>query len=392
MAREYKDSGIEWIGRIPMDWKTCRFKYAGSFVKGKLPSEQNIEHKGIPIIGASEMLGKEPRSFTLDDTLPLCSKDSILILWDGANAGIVANNCEGVVSSTTVRYNCTDKRLNKQYIYYLLKYYENYFKSKVNGTTIPHMNQQFIDDCMCFLPPYEEQRKIANYLDKKCGEIDALIALQEQMILQLTDYKQLVITEAVTKGLYPNATFVPSGIDWIGDVPEGWKVAKAKYFVSINNGSDPQEEGNIPVYGSGASSFKTCGEYKEGPTVLIGRKGATLHIPHYIEGRYWNVDTAFDVKIKKEMSLRYYYYLAICFDYKYYISQTTLPGMAQSSYYNMQIPVPPLSEQHAIASYLDMKCSEIDSLVELKQQKIDSLKDYKKSVIYEAVTGKTNID
>ena len=211
------------------------------------------------------------------------------------------------------------------------------------------------------------------------------------MIAQLKDYKQSVITEAVTKGLNPDAELVPSGIDWIGDVPKGWKVAKAKYFVFINNGSDPQEEGDIPVYGSGASSFKTCGEYKEGPTVLIGRKGATLHIPHYIEGKYWNVDTAFDVKIRKGMSLRFYYYLAICFDYKYYISQTTLPGMAQSSYYNMNIPVPPLPEQHAIATYLDTKCSEIDSLIAIKQQKIETLKDYKKSVIYEAVTGKMTV-
>ena len=391
MERQYRDSGIKWIGRIPKEWKACRFKYTGSFEKGKLPVEQNIEQKGLPIIGASEMLGKEPRVFTLDNVVPVCKKEDILILWDGANAGIVANGCEGVVSSTAVKFDCNDSQYNKQFMFYLLKYYENYFRSKVGGTTIPHMNQQYINDCICLLPSLSEQQQIAEYLDGKCGEIAGLIALQEQMIAQLADYKRSVITEAVTKGLNPDAQLVPSGIDWIGNVPKGWPVAKAKYFVEINNGSDPKEEGNIPVYGSGASSFKTCGEYKEGPTVLIGRKGATLHIPHYIEGKYWNVDTAFDVKIKKEMILRYYYYLAICFDYKYYISQTTLPGMAQSSYYNMQIPVPPLAEQRTIADYLDMKCGEIDKLIETKRQKIETLKEYKKSVIYEAVTGKTII-
>lgn len=211
------------------------------------------------------------------------------------------------------------------------------------------------------------------------------------MIEKLKAYKQSFITEAVTKGLDPNAKLVPSGIDWIGEIPEGWEISKAKYFVKITNGSDPKTEGDVPVYGSGAGSFKTCGEFKEGPCVLIGRKG-TLHIPHYIEGKYWNVDTAFDVKTKNSMELRYYYYLAICFDYKYYQSQTTLPGMAQSSYYNMNIPIPPLSEQHAIVSYLDEKCVEIDSLIALKQRKVESLKDYKKSIIYEAVTGKTIIE
>jgi type I restriction enzyme S subunit len=218
-----------------------------------------------------------------------------------------------------------------------------------------------------------------------------MIALQEKMIEELKAYKQSIITETVTKGLNPNVPMKNSGIDWIGEIPEHWKIVKAKHYVIITNGSDPQTEGDIPVYGSGSTSFKTCGEYKDGPAVLIGRKGATLHIPHYIEGKYWNVDTAFDVKCKENMLLKYYYYLAVSFDYKYYISQTTLPGMAQSSYNNMIIPIPPLSEQRQIASYLDTKCSEIDSLIAIKQQKIAELKEYKKSVIYEYVTGKKEV-
>ena len=114
------------------------------------------------------------------------------------------------------------------------------------------------------------------------------------------------------------------------------------YYVKINNGSDTKtEEGPTPVYGSGAESFKTCVEYKEGPTVLIGRKGATLHIPHFIEGNYWNVDTAFDVKLKSSsFELKYYYYCATAFDYKFYLTSTTLPSMTQTNYGNMFIPVP----------------------------------------------------
>ena len=85
-----------------------------------------------------------------------------------------------------------------------------------------------------------------------------------------------------------------SGVRWIGKIPTKWTIAKAKNCVEIQNGSDPKTEGSIPVYGSGSMSFKTCGEYKEGPSVLIGRKGATLHIPHYISSKFWNVDTAFN--------------------------------------------------------------------------------------------------
>ena len=177
-----------------------------------------------------------------------------------------------------------------------------------------------------------------------------------------------------------------SGIFWIGDIPSHWDVSKAKYHVVITNGSDPETQGNIPVYGSGAGSFKTCGEYKEGPAVLIGRKGATLHIPHFIEGRYWNADTAFDVKARKGYSLRYFYYSACCFDYKYYISQTTLPSMTQSNYANMKIPVPSIQEQNNIAAFLDEKCGGIDAIIEEAKTSIEEYKRWKTSVIYQAVT------
>lgn len=178
-------------------------------------------------------------------------------------------------------------------------------------------------------------------------------------------------------------------MDW--NDSKGMGTKKAKYCVIISNGSDPHYEGNIPVYGSGAESFKTCGEYKEGPAVLIGRKGATLHIPHYIKGRYWNVDTAFDVKALNNFLLRYYYYLAISFDYKYYISQTTLPSMTQGNYYNMRIPCPGLDEQQKIVAYLDTKCTEIDDIIAEKNKQLDILTDYKKSLIYEYVTGKKEV-
>lgn len=177
-----------------------------------------------------------------------------------------------------------------------------------------------------------------------------------------------------------------SGIQWIGQIPTHWLLKKAKYCVSITNGSDPKSEGSVPVYGSGSESFKTCGEYKEGPAVLIGRKGATLHIPHYIEGRYWNVDTAFDVKPQEGFSLRYYYYLACVFDYNYYISQTTLPGMTQTNYNNMKLPCPSLDEQSAIAAYLDTQCAKIDESIAQAKASIEDYKQWKASIIYEAVT------
>lgn len=175
-----------------------------------------------------------------------------------------------------------------------------------------------------------------------------------------------------------------SGVEWIGMMPSDWQIQKAKYFLTVTNGSDPVTEGEIPVYGSGSKSFRTCGEYKEGPAVLVGRKGS-IDKPRYVTGRYWNVDTAFDVKTKG-FDLKLYYYLATCFDYQFYMSQTTLPSMTQTNYRNMFLPVPPLPEQTVIAAYLDEKCATIDAIIAEAKATIEEYKAWRASVIFEAVT------
>lgn len=181
-----------------------------------------------------------------------------------------------------------------------------------------------------------------------------------------------------------------SGIEWIGMIPEGWSVVRTKYVAEITNGTDPKTDGDIPVYGSGGGSFKTCGEFKQGPAVLLGRKG-TVDIPQYITGDYWNVDTAFDVKTNQTFNLKYFYYLSKCFDYRYYISTTTLPSMTQTNYGNIVLPSPDINEQTRIADYLDAKCAEIDALIEANEKTIRQLKEYRQSVIFEAVTGKMEV-
>ena len=402
MKEEVKNSGIYWLGDIPMSWSIGRVKDFYTLQTGFTPDTKNdmyyddVNGKlwvNISDLGNSYYINdtkKKISDYYIETHKPLIVPKGSLLYSFKLSVGTVAVAGCDLYTNEAIASFLNNDRVNLNYLYYssqvciIHNAIENIYGAKL-------LNQDLIKNAFIVFPPLLKQLKIADYLDKVCGEVDELVVLQEQMIEELKAYKQSIITEAVTKGLNPNVPMKNSGIDWIGFVPQDWRVARAKYFVTVNHGSDPHEEGDIPVYGSGASSFKTCGEYKEGAAVLVGRKGATLHIPHYIEGRYWNVDTAFDVKIRKEMILKYYYYLAICFDYKYYISQTTLPGMAQSSYYNMQIPIPSMNEQQQIASYLDTICTEIDSLIATKQQKIEELKEYKKSIIYEFVTGKKEV-
>lgn len=183
-----------------------------------------------------------------------------------------------------------------------------------------------------------------------------------------------------------------SGIEWIGEIPKEWNIIPTKYCFTVNNGSDPTtNDGDTPVYGSGSKSFKNCIEFKEGPTVLLGRKG-TVNIPQWIDGRYWNVDTAFDVKPKGNYSLKFFYYTAICFDYENYSTQTALPSMTQGNYLNIKLPYMSLSDQYRIVNFLDAKCAEIDALTADIQTQIDTLEQYKRSIITETVTKGLNPD
>ncbi|MBQ9672427.1 MAG: restriction endonuclease subunit S [Prevotella sp.] len=402
MEREYKDSGIEWIGQIPKEWKVTLSKRLFTIVAGATPKTDNVDLWDGDISWITPADYKTEDKFVCSGRRNLSEKGknscatyllptNSIVFSKRAPIGLVAITAKELCTNQGCLGCIPDGQLIVLFYYYAMSVFTEQFELLGTGTTFKEISATKFANFPFPYPPLPEQQKIAEYLDKVCGEVDEMIALQEQMIEELKAYKQSVITEAVTKGLNPNAPMKDSGIDWIGEIPEHWETSKAKHYVIITNGSDPKTEGDTPVYGSGSSSFKTCGEYKDGPTVLIGRKGATLHIPHFIEGKYWNVDTAFDVKSKDNMKLKYYYYLAVIFDYKYYISQTTLPGMAQSSYNNMIIPCPPFSEQQSVASYLDTKCTEIDSLIAIKQQKIEELKDYKKSVIYEYVTGKKEV-
>ena len=395
----YKDSGVKWLGEIPSHWEVKRLRAALSERKERFNSAESlmilslIKDKGIIPYDEKGEVGNK-------------SKDDHTQYKVARKGDLVINSMNVIIGSLGITP--YDGYISPAY--YAFKPNNNIFLSYYNYILSLRKVQQSI---RCFskgimeirlkisaydflsmpfpFPTIKEQEAIANYLDAATSKIDEAIAQQQKMIDLLNERKQIIINNAVTKGLDPNVKMKPSGIDWIGDIPEHWEMRKARLCIIINNGSDPKQKGDIPVYGSGAESFRTCGEYKEGPCVLLGRKGATLHIPHYREGRYWNVDTAFDVKTKNGMSLRYYYYLATCFDYPYYMSQTTLPSMTSFDYNRMKLPTPPENEQVDIVKFLDVKNKKTEELIECHKRLISLLQERKQIIINDVVTGKVKV-
>ena len=425
MVREYKkDSGIEWIGRIPKDWKTTKL--------GALYSQRN-----------EKVSDKEfaPLSVTMQGILP--QLETAAKTDDGDNRKLVKKGDFAINSRSDRRGSCGISPYDGSVslINTILKprgemnpsYYNWLFHTSLFADEFYKWGHGIVNDLWTtrwqemknisvVVPSLEVQQRIADYLDRKCAEIDSLVELQEQMIAQLTDYKQSVITEAVTKGLNPEAELVSSGIDWIGDVPKGWKVKKVKYIVdtlSKGNGISKEEvfsDGDTPcvrygeIYSKYNHSFKNC---------VSSTNIAIQKSPHYFN--HGDILCAGTGELVEEIGKSIVYlgedsclaggdiivithrqnpsFLNYALNSNYAQAQKSR-GKAKLKVVHISafeigsiyLLLPPLAEQQSIASYLDAKCHEIDTLISIKQQKIETLKDYKKSIIFEAVTGKTNID
>lgn len=395
---EYKDSGIPWIGKIPSHWDV---KPIRSFLS---QSKELNENENATLLTLSQYKGVNIRNGNEDSAISAAESlvgynvvhkgqfvMNIMLAWNGSYG---VSDYDGVISPAyAIFYFKND--VCKAYYHYLwrTKAYQDAFKTRSKGIVDSRLRlyPQYFLPFYTSIPPKEEQEAIVAYLDKVTADIDKAIAAKERIIASLEERRKIIITHAVTRGINPDAPLKDSGIDWFGQIPVHWETRKVKAIASVSHGSDPKMQGDIPVYGSGAESFRTCGEYKDGPAVLLGRKGA-LHIPHYIDGKYWNVDTAFDVKVNNDkFNLRYFYYLAMCFDYERYKTQTTLPSMTQSAYKNIGVPMPELVEQKHIVEYLDKKSHSIDQVVSLQKKLIELLRERKNIIINETVTGKVKV-
>ena len=434
MAREFKDSGIEWIGRIPKEWKTYRIKY-NTFLKGRIGwqglNSNDFIDEGYCLITGTDFDNKGGINWNscyriskerFDEDVLLHVKNGDLLMTKDGTIGKMAyiENLpeEASLNSHLLIIRQTTNIMNNKFLYWIMvsDVFTRFYNIFQSGTTMNSISQSTIGLFSTPCPSLPEQQRIADYLDKKCGEIDELIALQEQMIVQLTDYKQSVITEAVTKGLNPDAELVPSGIDWIGDVPKGWKVNKVnRMFGIIGSGTTPNSSdddaymgtinwlqsgdinGGILTKANKRISEETLAKYSalsifKAPFIIVAMYGASvgnISISH-IDAC---VNQACCVLGDSTIDFTYAFY-AIKSSQRYLIYRAVGGGQPNISQYTLRqlwVPEPPLSEQQSIATYLDTKCSDIDSLIAIKQQKIETLKDYKKSVIYEAVTGKMTV-
>lgn len=420
---KYKDSGIAWIGEIPEHWEVCSIKQImkNKSIKG-FPNETVLSlYRDFGIIPKDSR--DDNHNVTSEDTsnYKLVENGDFVInkmkAWQGSMA---ISDFKGIISPAYYICKIFSPKVVRKYIHYLLRdeSYKAEYMRLSTGMRIGQWDLN-IDDFLqinTILPLLSEQQSIATYLDQKCGEIDELITLQEEMITKLQSYKQSVITEAVTKGLDKNVPLKDSGIEWIGNTPEHWNKNKIiRLFGIIGSGTTPKsskednyigsvnwiQSGDInggyiescknTISDTALKEYTTLKIYKA-PFIIVAMYGASvgnISISN-IDGC---VNQACCVMNETKQNFKYLFY-AMNSVKKYLIYKAEgggQPNISQDKIKNTWLPIPTLSEQQSIANYLDQKCSEIDELISIKQQKIEKLKDYKKSLIFECVTGKRKV-
>lgn len=298
-------------------------------------------------------------------------------------------------SHVSILRNSKGTNLMKFLYYYFLIRYDEINATMVKGSTNQtELQRNYLVNYELDIPSLPVQRRIVSYLDSKTSAIDHAISLLERKREAYTRLKASVINRAVTRGLNPSVKLKDSGVEWIGRIPEEWKVKHFKRLMSIRNGSDYKHvisDDGYPVIGSGGI-FEHASQYLyDGEVLLLGRKG-TIDKPLYFSGKFWTVDTMFYCVPNKDVCCKYMYYQALIVPLLKYSTQTALPSMTMISLNYIPYCVPPLTEQRSIASYLDAECSKIDRAASIVEKQIDAYKRLKRSLINEVVTGKRKVD
>ena len=429
MSREMKYSGIPWIGDIPKDWT---IENIGSCLKEVYNlnsdcSEDNALQFKMGTIISKKYGDSKYNPETLEAYNKVQAGDIVInglnLSFDFISMRVGQVKENGVITSAylTVR---PLSHLDSSYMTYLFKGYDACKALHGMGKGLRQtLSYKEFRKYLVLHPSLEEQQKIASFLDRKCSEVDEMIGLQEQIIEELKAYKQSVITEAVTKGLNPDAPMRDSGIEWIGHIPEHWIYTKLKHLCSFHNGDrsknypcpDEFVDKGVPFYGADSlndfianvnyARFITEEKYNLmgglkiiGGDILYTLRGSTIGKNAIVQQPNGTTASSLMGIRRKDALTNAMYLLYWLHSQNEYIQRdicingATAPNLSAEDVKEFMLFLPPISEQQVIANYLDEKCADIDSLIQTKQSKIDSLKEYKKSIIYEYVTGKREVN
>ncbi len=433
--RKLKNSGVEWIGDIPEDWEVVRFKnlcelYTGNSIKDSEKDLYQDKNEARPYISTKDIiLGTNQANYNnglyiKNDNInfKVANKNSVLMCIEGGSAGkkkTKLNQSVAFVNKLCCFYSSDN---SNDYLYYFLcsPNFEDEFFNNMSGL-IGGVSISTLKNLAYLKPTIIQQTAIANYLDEKTSKIDKTIELTKKQIDKLKEYKQALITETVTKGLDKNVKMKDSGVEWIGEIPEDWEVRKFKTLLrnalqyGANETGIPYDE-TLPRYiritdiisnnnlKSKVEEIQSLSFDKAEPfilregDVLFARSGATVGKTYLYEknvGLSCFAGYLIRATTNSFLNSKFLYFYTLSYSYNNWKSsiamQATIENIGADKYKELLIVLPPVSEQKIINDILDTKTTEIENVISQKEKLIIKLEEYKKSLIYECVTGKKEI-
>ena len=414
----YKDSGVKWLGEIPSHWRLIKSKYLWkeSFATSENGNEELLsvsQYDGItPAKGDSRSESLKGYKIVSENDLVI----NIMLAWMG---GLGVSNYSGIVSPAYCIYKLNDDS-NPKFLHYLYKtpLYLAEFARHSTGV-IPSRWRMYTDDfgqVLSLIPPKEEQDAIVSYLDERTAKIDAAIAQQQKMIDLLNERKQIIINNAVTKGLNPNVKMKDSGVEWIGEVPEGWEISQLKKVAKIILGKMlSREQGNVYPYicakdvhyGSidvsdlKAMYFtdyeKNIYEVKKGDMLIVegGAGAGGCAIYNGDERGIYIQNSIMIVRGNTGMLNSYICYTIQSMNQRGYVeyicNKATIPHFTKEKVGAVIIPIPPIKEQRAIVDHVVELIKPIDKNIDICNKQISFLQERKQIIINEVVTGKVRV-
>lgn len=420
--REMKDSGIEWIGEIPNSWTVRRGKTLfvnTKYIPGKLSSNYDrlsLTLKGVLPRQKDDSDGLQPKDF---DTYQLLRENELVFklidLQNVSTSRVGLAHATGLVSPAYIVLHANEEILPAfAEKFYLMMWYREIFNSLGDNGVRSSLNVSDLLNIPVCYPKMEEQIFLTNYLDTKCSEIDATAEDIQKEISLLEEYKKSVITEAVTKGLNPDAEMKDSGIKWIGKIPINWQAVNPRWLFAQRK--DRAKKGMEQYTASQKYGVISQKDYMNriGGSIVTVQKDFdilkmvcegdfVIHMRSFQGGLEYSkhtgsISSAYVMLIpqKNTGECRYFKWLFKSASYINALQSTSNlirdgQAMRYSNFIQIIIPYPPLDEQQQIADYLDSKCSEIDAIIADKKRQRGILAEYKKSLIYEYVTGKKEV-
>ena len=425
MARKMKDSGIEWIGEIPEGWETCLYKYCCSVQPG-YPFDSakfsNSSTDSFPLIRIRDITSGEIQTYYTGEYPPnyIVTAGDLLVGMDGDFNVRWWNNDAALLNQRCCRV--TEKNsVLRRFLYYVLPFTLQHINTLTYATTVKHLANGDILNSFIAFPSLPAQQNIVHYLDTVCSEIDAILSKTRSSIEEYKKLKQAVITQAVTKGVRGEREMKDSGVEWAGLVPHHWGVAKIGSIGQTSSGATPLRSKEASFFDDAAirwvrtldlndglvydSSEKitelalassACSIMPKGTVCVAMYGGAgTIGKCGLLMSDCATNQAVCSIVCNREIVSPIFLLMQLLalksYWMKYAVGTRKDPNISQDVVARMKILIPPLDEQKEITDYLDAKCAEVDKLIAKKEQLVKELESYKKSLIYEVVTGKREV-